>query len=74
MEPFEHASRIRLVCGPGTLSRLGELSRELGFRRTLVVSDPGIVRAGYAAHGCSSSPGPLPDATSGAPWLQGLAA
>ncbi|HEY7924916.1 MAG TPA: iron-containing alcohol dehydrogenase, partial [Vicinamibacteria bacterium] len=49
MKPFEHASRIRLVCGPGTLSRLGELARELGFRRTLVVSDPGIVRAGYAA-------------------------
>ena len=49
MKPFEHASRIRLVCGPGTLSRLGELSRELGFQRTLVVSDPGIVRAGYAA-------------------------
>jgi alcohol dehydrogenase len=49
VKPFEHASRIRLVCGPGTLSRLGELARELGFRRTLVVSDPGIVRAGYAA-------------------------
>ena len=49
MEAFEHASRTRLVYGPGTLSRLGELAKELGFRRTLVVSDPGIVEAGYAA-------------------------
>jgi alcohol dehydrogenase len=49
VKPFEHASRIRLIYGPGTLARLGELARELGFRRTLVVSDPGIVRAGYAA-------------------------
>jgi alcohol dehydrogenase len=49
VEAFEHASRTRLVYGPGTLSRLGELAKELGFRRTLVVSDPGIVEAGYAA-------------------------
>lgn len=49
MEAFEHATRTRLVYGPGTLARLGELARELGFRRTLVVADPGIVEAGYAA-------------------------
>jgi alcohol dehydrogenase len=47
--PFEHQSRTRLVFGPGTLGRLGELARELGFRRTLVVSDAGVVAAGYAA-------------------------
>jgi alcohol dehydrogenase len=46
--PFTHESRTRLVYGPGTLARLGELARELGFRRTLVVSDPGIVGAGYS--------------------------
>ena len=49
MTPFEHASRTRLVFGAGALSRLGEIAGELGFRRTLVVSDPGIVAAGYAA-------------------------
>ncbi len=52
MTPFEHQSRTRLVFGPGTLGRLGELARELGFRRTLVVSDPGVVAAGYTARAC----------------------
>src|SRR4029453_17949266 len=32
---------------PGTLARLGELARELGFQRTLLVSDEGLVQAGY---------------------------
>ncbi len=54
MNPFELESRTRLVFGPGALSRLGEIARELGFRRTLVVSDPGIVAAGYAAHACAA--------------------
>jgi alcohol dehydrogenase len=46
---FEHASRTRLVFEPGALSRLGEIARELAFRRTLVVSDVGVVAAGYTA-------------------------
>jgi alcohol dehydrogenase len=50
--PFEHESRTRLVFEPGALSRLGDLARELGFRRTLVVSDAGVVAAGYAARAC----------------------
>ena len=49
MTPFELESRTRLVFGPGTLARLGELARELGFRRTLLVADAGIVAAGFAA-------------------------
>jgi alcohol dehydrogenase len=52
--PFELESRTRLVFGPGTLARLGEIARELGFRRTLVVSDPGIVAAGFAARASAS--------------------
>jgi alcohol dehydrogenase len=52
--PFELESRTRLVFGPGTLSRLGELARELGFRRTLLVSDPGIVATGFAARAQAS--------------------
>ena len=52
MTPFEHESRTRLVFGPGALSRLGEIARELGFERTLVVSDPGVVATGYTARAC----------------------
>jgi len=51
---FEHQSRTRLVFGSGALSRLGELAAELGFRSTLVVSDPGVVAAGYAARAHAS--------------------
>jgi len=35
------------VFGKGTLCRLGELARELGGRRALVVTDPGIAAAGH---------------------------
>lgn len=54
MTAFEHVSRTRLVFGPGALSRLGGLARELGFRRTLVVSDPGIAAVGLSARACAS--------------------
>ncbi len=39
---------IHVVFGQDTLARLGELARELGGRRALVVTDPGIERAGHA--------------------------
>jgi alcohol dehydrogenase len=48
---FEFRAGPRLVVGPGTLGRLGELARELGATRALVTSDPGIVAAGHAAAG-----------------------
>jgi alcohol dehydrogenase len=47
MEPFDFQLRTRLVFGAGSLSRLGELARELGFRRTLLVADPGLLDLGY---------------------------
>ena len=47
MEAFDFAPRTRLVFGAGVLARLGELARELGFRRTLLVSDPGVRATGY---------------------------
>ena len=34
--------------GLHTLDRLGELARELGTRRALLVTDPGIIQAGYS--------------------------
>jgi alcohol dehydrogenase len=45
--PFEFAARTRVVFGAGSLKRLGELARELGFRRVLLVSDPGLVASGH---------------------------
>jgi alcohol dehydrogenase class IV len=44
---FDFALRTRLVFGPGTLARLGDLAGELGFRRTLLVADPGLVASGH---------------------------
>ncbi|MGH9902957.1 MAG: iron-containing alcohol dehydrogenase, partial [Pyrinomonadaceae bacterium] len=37
------------VFGAGIISRLGGLARELGFRRTLLVADRGLLRAGHVA-------------------------
>jgi alcohol dehydrogenase len=47
----------RLIIGPSTLSRLGELAREFRTTRALVVSDPGVVQAGHAAAGISALEG-----------------
>jgi alcohol dehydrogenase len=38
----------RLLSGPGTFQQLGKLAAELGFRRTLLVADHGMRKAGYA--------------------------
>ena len=45
---FDHQPRTRIVFGNGVLSRIGELARELGVKRVLVVTDAGIVKAGHA--------------------------
>lgn len=47
--PFDVTPRTRLVFGAGALARLGELARELGGRRVLLVTDRGLVNAGHAA-------------------------
>jgi alcohol dehydrogenase len=39
----------RLVFGPGSVDRLGELAREIGGTRVLVVTDPGVHEAGHVA-------------------------
>lgn len=51
---FEYRPGPRLIVGPGSLGRLGELARGLGTCRALVVSDPGIVTAGHAAAGIAA--------------------
>jgi alcohol dehydrogenase class IV len=52
MVSFDFNPRTRVVFGQGVLERLGHLARELGFRRTLVVADAGVVEAGHATRGC----------------------
>jgi alcohol dehydrogenase len=49
MVPFDFQPRTRVVFAPGAFRKLGHTARDLGFRRTLVVADPGIVAAGYVA-------------------------
>jgi alcohol dehydrogenase class IV len=47
MVSFDWRPRIRVVFGQGTFTRLGELARELGLRRALLVADRGIRDAGF---------------------------
>jgi alcohol dehydrogenase len=47
LRPFDYHSPTRVVYGPGTVSRLGELARELGAGRVLLVTDPGLEAAGH---------------------------
>ncbi len=54
MIPFDFQARTRIVFGPGKIAELGQLANELGARRALVVSDPGIVAAGHTARGIES--------------------
>ena len=44
---FDFHPRTRIVFGQGSFQQLGSLAHELGFRRTLLVADPGIVATGY---------------------------
>lgn len=54
MISFDYQPRTRIVFGPGMVDTLGELAGELGARRALVVSDPGIVKAGHVEHGLAA--------------------
>jgi alcohol dehydrogenase len=49
MVPFDFQLRTRTIFGEHATDRVGALARELGFHRTLLVADPGIVTAGHAA-------------------------
>jgi alcohol dehydrogenase len=46
MNPFDFHARTRVIFGPGTVADLGQLARGLGFDRTLLVADAGMVQAG----------------------------
>src|SRR5687768_11641461 len=45
---FDHEPRVRLIFGAGCAMRAGQLARDHGARRVLLVTDPGIVAAGHA--------------------------
>src|ERR687889_80034 len=47
MKNFDFQPRTRVIFGAGVVERLGELARELNFRRTLLVADHGLVASGH---------------------------
>jgi alcohol dehydrogenase len=48
MSSFDYQPRTRVVFGADSIEKIGALARELGARRVLLVTDPGIVQAGHA--------------------------
>lgn len=47
---FDHQPRTRLVFGNGAVETVGELCREYGAGKVLLVTDPGIAKAGHVDH------------------------
>ena len=54
MQEFDYQLRPRIVFGSGFIAKLGNLARDLGCLRALVVSDPGVVEAGLFSLGARS--------------------
>jgi alcohol dehydrogenase len=54
MASFDYQPRTRIVYGVGSFAKLGALAERLGFRRTLVVADRGMVLAGYVSAALAS--------------------
>ena len=51
---FDSIPRTRIVFGNGVVVRLGELARELKATRVLLVTDPGILKAGHVERAIES--------------------
>ena len=47
---FDFQPRTRLVFGVHAVERVGEIIREFGVKKVLLVTDPGIAKAGHAEH------------------------
>lgn len=47
MESFDFHLRTRVIFGLGVFEQLGQIARELEFKRTLLVADAGMVACGY---------------------------
>ena len=54
MTPFDARPSPRLVFGPGRLAELPDCVAALGAKKVLLVTDPGIVAAGYVARATAS--------------------
>jgi alcohol dehydrogenase len=52
--PFDFHPRTRLVFGVNAVDRTGEIVRELGAKKVLLVTDPGIAAAGHEQHALKS--------------------
>jgi alcohol dehydrogenase len=44
---FDFQPRTRLIFGEGSITQLGQVANELGFKRTLLVADHGLVESGH---------------------------
>ena len=51
---FDYQPQTRVVFGAGVIDRLGELSREIGGHRVLLVTDKGVEEAGHGQHAADS--------------------
>ncbi|HYF48232.1 MAG TPA: iron-containing alcohol dehydrogenase [Planctomycetota bacterium] len=54
LSPFEYRQPVRLVYGENSIERLGDLVREHGGTKVLLVTDKGIVQAGHAERAAQS--------------------
>src|SRR5271170_6781355 len=45
---FDHLARTRIIFGSGTADNAGELARQTGISKALLVTDPGVLAAGHA--------------------------
>jgi alcohol dehydrogenase len=45
---FDHNPRTRIVFGSGAADGAGELARQTGIKKVLLVTDPGVLAAGHA--------------------------
>lgn len=54
LKSFDYHSPTRVVFGAGALNQLGELARELGGSRILLVTDPGLQQAGHPQRALAS--------------------
>ena len=49
MDSFEYYFPTRIVCGPGCVRKVAEEIKKAGVSKPLLVTDPGIIRAGLVA-------------------------
>lgn len=49
LQPFEYATKTRIIFGKNSLARLGKLACEIGIKRALIVADVGIIATGHVA-------------------------